>query len=134
MAGPRPRSTMGSSTRDDRGAALVEFALALPLLVILVFGIIGFGRAYNTQVAIQAGAREGARAAALGSQDVDGVVIAAAPSADLADDDVDLSPCVEGEGGEAEVVVTKDDFEILIPLIPLPDIDLQATAVMRCEV
>ncbi len=36
--------------RGERGAAAVEFALVLPLLVALVLGIVDFGRAYNQQV------------------------------------------------------------------------------------
>ena len=45
----------------DRGAAAVEFALLLPLLLLLVFGIIDFGRALNAQVTLTQAAREGAR-------------------------------------------------------------------------
>ena len=33
--------------RDESGVALVEFALVLPLLLVLVIGIIDFGRAFN---------------------------------------------------------------------------------------
>jgi Flp pilus assembly protein TadG len=51
----------------DRGAAAVEFALLLPLLLILVFGIIDFGRMLNAQITITEAAREGARASALGT-------------------------------------------------------------------
>ncbi|HIE21686.1 MAG TPA: pilus assembly protein, partial [Acidimicrobiia bacterium] len=29
--------------RDDRGAALIEFALLMPLLIILILGIVEFG-------------------------------------------------------------------------------------------
>ncbi|WP_155369199.1 TadE/TadG family type IV pilus assembly protein [Catellatospora vulcania] len=49
-------------TRRDRGAAAVEMALMLPLLLLLVFGIIDFGRMLNTQIRITEAAREGARA------------------------------------------------------------------------
>jgi Flp pilus assembly protein TadG len=48
-----------------RGAALVEFAIVLPLLFLLVFGIIEVGRAISVQQIITNGAREGARAAIL---------------------------------------------------------------------
>jgi Flp pilus assembly protein TadG len=40
---------MRSLCRDDRGQALVELALVLPLLLLIVFGIIDFGIAINTQ-------------------------------------------------------------------------------------
>ncbi len=50
----------------DRGAAAVEFALVLPILLVLVFGIIDFGRAYMAQISLTQAAREGARLSALG--------------------------------------------------------------------
>jgi Flp pilus assembly protein TadG len=50
---------------SDRGAAAVEFALLLPLLLLIVFGIIDFGRAINAQITITQAAREGARALSL---------------------------------------------------------------------
>jgi Flp pilus assembly protein TadG len=49
----------------DRGAAVVEFALLLPLLLLVVFGIIDFGRALNAQITLTQAAREGARLDAL---------------------------------------------------------------------
>jgi Flp pilus assembly protein TadG len=48
----------------DRGTAAVEFALVAPVLLLLVFGIIDFGRMINARINITAAAREGARAAA----------------------------------------------------------------------
>jgi Flp pilus assembly protein TadG len=50
---------------SERGSAAVEFALVLPLLVVLVFGIVQFGIAYNRTQGLQAAAREGARLASL---------------------------------------------------------------------
>jgi Flp pilus assembly protein TadG len=51
----------------DRGAAAVEFALLLPVLILLLFGIVEFGRALNAQITITQAAREGARLASLGT-------------------------------------------------------------------
>lgn len=45
----------------------MEFALLLPLLLLVVFGMIDFGRALNTQLTLTQAAREGARLAALGA-------------------------------------------------------------------
>ncbi|MBT8216030.1 MAG: pilus assembly protein, partial [Acidimicrobiia bacterium] len=39
----------GCGEKRESGAAMVEFALILPLLLLLVFGTIEFGRAYNAQ-------------------------------------------------------------------------------------
>jgi Flp pilus assembly protein TadG len=64
----------------DRGAAAVEFALVLPLLVALVFGLIDFGRAYNQQISLTQLAREGARLISLNKTDYVARMVAAAPS------------------------------------------------------
>jgi len=52
--------------RDQDGAAAVEFALLLPLLVLLLFGLIQFGIAFNTKIQATNAAREGARMAVVG--------------------------------------------------------------------
>ena len=54
----------------ERGAALIEFALILPLLLLLVFGIIEASWAFGQQNDIRHGAREGARLAAVDGGDV----------------------------------------------------------------
>jgi Flp pilus assembly protein TadG len=59
------------SGRSQRGAVALEFALVLPVLLLLVFGIIEFGFAYHAWDATQNAAREGARLAAVVDQ-VDG--------------------------------------------------------------
>jgi Flp pilus assembly protein TadG len=53
--------------RDDRGQSLVEFALTLPMLLVVMFMITEFGRAlYQYNVLVQA-TREGARVAVVSS-------------------------------------------------------------------
>ncbi len=52
---------MLSPKRGEAGASAVEFALILPLLVVLIFGIIFGGFAFNTKLTITQAAREGAR-------------------------------------------------------------------------
>jgi Flp pilus assembly protein TadG len=47
--------------RGQHGAAVVELALVLPLLVMLLFGLISTGLAYTDDLAISNAAREGAR-------------------------------------------------------------------------
>ena len=49
--------------RNDSGAAAVEFALILPVLILLIGGIVDFGRAMYTEVMLTNASREGARTA-----------------------------------------------------------------------
>jgi|KBSSwiStaDraftv2_1062776.scaffolds.fasta_scaffold951357_2 Flp pilus assembly protein TadG len=57
--------TSASRRRSERGSAAVEFAILLPLLILLLFGIIEFSIAYNHEQGLHAAAREGARVASL---------------------------------------------------------------------
>lgn len=54
---------MGGRRARDRGASAVEFAIVLPLLLLVIAGIVDFGRALFTQVILTNAAREGVRAA-----------------------------------------------------------------------
>ncbi|WP_338145193.1 TadE family protein [Cryobacterium mannosilyticum] len=97
------------STAGERGAAAIEFALILPILVILVFGVIEFGLVFNAQISITNAAREGARYMAIHNNAANAKVAAqhAAPSLSplLALAGVDVSPgtCV---GGSSVTVTT----------------------------
>jgi Flp pilus assembly protein TadG len=51
---------------DNRGAAAVEFALLVPILLLLVFGIVDFARGFSAQLTVTHAAREGVRVQALG--------------------------------------------------------------------
>ncbi len=56
-----------SRTARKRGAAAVEFAVVLPILLIMLFGIIEFGRIFTVRLSAQEAAREGCRLAVLQS-------------------------------------------------------------------
>ena len=51
--------------RDERGAAAVEFALVLPILLLLVFGVIAYGYMLSFRGSLSQAAAEGAREAAV---------------------------------------------------------------------
>jgi Flp pilus assembly protein TadG len=55
------RRTARGNPRRRRGAIIVEFALVVPLLFLIVFGIIDFSRAYAQLNNINSSLREGAR-------------------------------------------------------------------------
>jgi Flp pilus assembly protein TadG len=49
----------------DDGAAMVEFALVAPLVLLIVFGIIEFGFAFSSQLELRSASREGGRLASV---------------------------------------------------------------------
>lgn len=49
------------NTKDEGGASLVEFALVLPILLVIVFGLIEFGRLVAVTTQVTTASREGAR-------------------------------------------------------------------------
>lgn len=63
---PVPGLDPSSQTRPgvaahERGQSLVEFALLLPVLLLILLGAVDLARVYTTQVTITNAAREGAR-------------------------------------------------------------------------
>lgn len=55
----------GSTPSDSAGVAAVEFALVLPLLLLLILSLIDFGRLFFVQISITSASREGARYSSL---------------------------------------------------------------------
>lgn len=107
---------------------MVEFALVVPLLLMLLVGIINFGVAYNTQIALQGAAREGARALALGNDPVAAVNASSGVA-------MTVSPgpgCPDGDSDAYASVTTSKNFTFGIPFVPLGTKTLTATASMRC--
>ncbi len=97
---------------DERGAAAVEFALVLPLLLLLLVGVAEFGRAYNVQTRVSNAAREGVRVMAL-KNDVSATrtaAKAAAGSIPLTEANISVTPthCVStaATSVNATVVIT----------------------------
>jgi Flp pilus assembly protein TadG len=119
----------------ERGAAAVEFALVLPVLLMLVGGTIDFGRLYYQQIVLSNAARDGARLAAMGSTYPTAtiknrVVAAAAPlSVNIAGVTV---PACSGSPSQTTVTVvpaTAFDWTVLrfIPGLTVPVVQGRAT-------
>lgn len=123
----------GGQWKDERGAAMVELALVLPMLVLLLVGIVEAGRAYGASVALQGAARDGARLVALGSPrvDVEQAVYATAGPAEVTS--VGVGACAGNGSGDAEVVV-QAQHHWRLPFVELGTSTLTATARMPCEV
>ena len=61
--------------RDERGVAVIEMALALPILLLFVFGIFKFGVILQANAGIQHALGEGARYATLYPKPADGLIV-----------------------------------------------------------
>jgi Flp pilus assembly protein TadG len=126
--------------RDQDGAAAVEFALLLPLLVLLLFGLIQFGIAFNTKIQATNAAREGARMAVVGIDnwaDVGGGLAfwqAVQQNAGVGDIDNCVLDTTDVVGGT--LTVTFDyPLDLVIPFMPNPPSwqTGRAQATMRIE-
>ena len=115
----------------ERGAALVEFSLVLTVLVLVLFGIVEFARAFNAQVQLTHASREGVRVHAVTGDAEQAVTAtrAAAPNLDQLTLSVTVATCVPGEPTQ---VTTSYPVTYDIPLFGTATINLSSTAVMRC--
>ncbi|WP_448624072.1 TadE/TadG family type IV pilus assembly protein [Geodermatophilus sp. URMC 64] len=130
---------MWQRLREQRGASAVEFALIVPLLIVLVIGIAEFGRAFQVQSTLSAAAREGVRTMALQNDQAKtrAMVRSVASSLDpaLTDAQIAISPAscplVYTPGASVRVTITyrhpffTDFFG--------SGVQLTGTGVMRCN-
>jgi Flp pilus assembly protein TadG len=128
----------------DRGAAAVEFALLLPVLLLMVFGIIDFGRALNAQITLTQAAREGVRLAAVGQPVAAVVARTQAAATTLTGVTVAVTSCPAGAGLSATAVVKASyQFSFITPIGAIAalvgghglghPLSLSATGEMPCE-
>lgn len=80
----RVRGWLRRVRTSETGQTLVEFSMVLPLLLILIFAILDFGRAMYSWSVLSNAAREGGRTAAIGgtTTEVDAAINAAATGLD----------------------------------------------------
>lgn len=126
--------------KNERGAVAVEMAIVLPLLLLLVIGIMEFGRVLNVQISLTHAAREGARHAAIHYDDpmldVTATALAASPSlsglAVTVDDNAGV--CSTTTDGEVTVTtrVTLSSMSGYLEPLGLFPIELTGEGVMRC--
>jgi Flp pilus assembly protein TadG len=116
---------------NERGVAIVEFAIVLPLLLMLVLGTIEFGRAYNTQLSVTHAAREGVREYSVTKDAAKGVAAARAAATSLvsASKGVTTGACIPGQ--QATLTVTYP-FTFSLPFLPASPIVISSKGVMRC--
>lgn len=123
----------------ERGAAAVELAIIMPLLLLFIAGIVDFGRFFMTEIQLTNAVREGARVAVIGETPAN-VILRTTTAAPVVAGLVVTIPqsCPSGGGGDVTVRATGDfDWILLEPAMnvvgaagALPT--AEAEAVMRC--
>ncbi len=83
-------AAQNNERRKRKGQTLAEFAITLPILLLLTFGVIEFGRAFQAWVTLQNSAREAARYASTGAFNADRFPI----NTDGSNDPASIVPCV----------------------------------------
>jgi Flp pilus assembly protein TadG len=126
----------GAKRGGERGTAAVEFALVLPLVLVMSLAIVQVGLLVKDLVLVEESARAGAREAAVSADDeeVRQAVVAAAVGLD--DEQLDVTVAREGGAGSAVTVTVVYHSSVEVPLVTwlFPDsVDLKGTAVMRQE-
>lgn len=126
---------MTRTTRGDQGQSTVEFALVLPLVVLVILLVVQAGFVARDQLLVSHAAREAARAAAVSDGDRAGAAMTAARnSGRLRADQLSGTVSLVDQGESVRVVVSyrsTTDLALIGALVP--DIDLEAAVVMRVE-
>jgi Flp pilus assembly protein TadG len=129
----------------EEGVAAVEFALILPVLALLLFGVIEFGRVWSQYQVFQGAAREGARCAAVQATEFSDCEIQ--PSIDQAAEPYDPDSaaavliggvsrpagCTDGDQGSDVQVSWEQSLNINIPFWKDVTVTPTIKAVFRCE-
>ncbi|CRK81535.1 TadE/TadG family type IV pilus assembly protein [Neobacillus massiliamazoniensis] len=122
--------------KSEKGQSLVEFALLLPVLVLLLFGIIDFGRIFHAYLTIDHAGREAARTASIGKDTttIKNTAVSDASSIRLTADQVGVTPGTLSSGSNVTITITYP-INFLTPVIGniVGPVTLKNTTVMRVE-
>ena len=124
-----------ATRRGDQGQSTVEFALVLPLVVLVVLFIVQAGLVVRDQLLVSHAAREAARAASVSDSDrLGAATMAARQAGHLAAERVSATTTMVDGDASVRVLISYRSITG-IPIIGslVPDIDLESTVVMRVE-
>lgn len=127
--------------KGERGQAMVEFALVLPVLVLFLCGIIDFGWIFYNQIAINNGCREGARYAVIHYYQEDWATLQSKTDTYVNQSIVGVTPdsiglALGGAGSDSLTVTVDKDVTVLTGVTSLligNDVNLTASSTMRIE-
>ncbi len=119
----------------ESGQAVVEFAIVLPILLLLVMGIIQFGFILNGQITVTSAARDGAREAFVNPDNgaVEAWVEQSAVALLLNIDQIVIDRAVGGDDDTIGVTVI-GKVEVIVPFVGFvvgDDVEVRSTSYMR---
>jgi Flp pilus assembly protein TadG len=122
----------------ERGAVAVEFALILPVLLMILMGTIEFGRVYSQFQVFNGAAREGARCAAVQATDLNDCVVQSEIDQAASPYEVDQPAavsltCTDDTRGQNVTVSWPQSFDINIPFWGDVTVSRTIDATFRCE-
>jgi Flp pilus assembly protein TadG len=120
----------------QRGSAAVEFALVLPLVLIMALALLQLGLLVKDQLVVEESARAGARQAAVSTDDESAMQAALDAAVSLDPERMDVSISRAGGAGSPATVEVIYHAPVSVPLVAwlFPTaIDLSSLAVMRQE-
>lgn len=140
-SGDKLEKGCGGCRRKRRGAAAVEFAIVAPVFVLMILGMIEFGRAIMVQQVLTNAAREGARVAVLDgstSTGINSTINSYLQSAGITGATIDLNPDEPATAGYGQPVTVKISIPFSnVSWLPAPWFlsgqQLMAISVMRRE-
>lgn len=106
--------------RDKRGQALVEFAIILPVLLLILMGIVQFGLVINDYLTISNLSREGAREGIVNTSDyeIDNAVLTRAVNIDTTKMTIGISPSEDSRTtGQTLTVTITYNCSLIVPII-----------------
>ena len=123
------------SGRCERGQAVVELALTIPLIVLLLLGIVQLGLVVRDEILTVHASREAARVGAV-DPDPNAPRRAAVASTGLDARRMSVSATPRGGPGSTLTVTVRYSSPTEVPLVGafLPDVKLRAVAAIRVEV
>jgi Flp pilus assembly protein TadG len=125
----RPRGRRAPEQRREQGAAAVEFALVITLLLAIVGGIVDFGFMFNAQISLTHAAREGVRVEAIGTGDPVAQATAAFAAPAVTGFNATVTAACPNAGGAARV---QTEANYVFFFLPFGARTLRSEAVMRC--
>jgi Flp pilus assembly protein TadG len=123
--------------KGERGTATAEFALVLPLVLLMALALVQVGLLVKDQIVVEEAARAGAREAAVTTDDAEARDAAIAAAVSLDTDQLEVTVDREGGVGSAVNVTVVYHAPIDIPLVSWlfpADVDVTGVATMRQEV